>query len=206
MGVSMQLDNITYVGPGFETENPILSKLPDNLVKLLQQVNGFIQFHGGLHVRGVCTQPQWHSISYVMKGKYALHKFYKAINTSDVPFAQDCVADQFILREKRIYRLYSETGEIEFCCNSLSEFFDLIQQSPVEFLRMQPLLQYQQNGGVLQPGQVLHVYPPFCTEQSKLGVSLRAVSIQEALAYLTKLSKSIASLKDGQDLEIYSID
>ena len=44
----MELD-ITWVGPPID-DLQLLSKLPDDLTKLLKSVNGFIQFGGALHV------------------------------------------------------------------------------------------------------------------------------------------------------------
>jgi hypothetical protein len=46
----MELDYVTFVGPPLD-DGEILAKIPANLAGLLQPVNGFIQFHGGLHVR-----------------------------------------------------------------------------------------------------------------------------------------------------------
>lgn len=57
----MELDGITFMGPPFEEGSPLLVTLPGNLVGRLRQINGFILFEGGLHVRGVCADPEWHS-------------------------------------------------------------------------------------------------------------------------------------------------
>ena len=46
---------------------------------------------------------------------------------------------------------------------------------------MQPLLQFLDEGGTLEPGQLIHAYPPFCTVESGKGVSLRAVSALELI-------------------------
>ena len=197
----MQLDHVTYAGPPFEEDAAVIASLPDNLVGLLRQLNGFILFEGGLHVRGVCQSPEWHSISTALSGKGALHALYPAVLPSDVPFAQDCVADQYILRERKVHKLQAETGELVPLDLSLPEFFAAIQANPVEFLAMQPLLLHQGNGGSLAPGQVLHVYPPFCTKEAANGVSVKPVPIQEALAFLSDFSRQVSSLAEGETIQ-----
>jgi hypothetical protein len=89
----LELSNITFRGPEFEADPPFIGVLPTNLVDLLKQINGFVQFGGGLHVRGICDKPTWHSISEMMGGATALHKSYGVVLPTDVPFAQDCMAD-----------------------------------------------------------------------------------------------------------------
>lgn len=42
-------------------------------------------FHGALHVRGVCTMPEWHSLASVVSGPGALHAHYPALQPTDVP-------------------------------------------------------------------------------------------------------------------------
>ncbi len=193
----MELNHVSFTGPPFEAESPVVVLLPGHLAALLRQINGFVQYGGGLHVRGVCALPEWHSLEHVMLGPMALHRFYPAITPTDVPFAQDCLADQFILRSGVVHRLTSETGEIASLGFTLPEFFAQVESDPIEFLAMHPLLRFQQEGGSLQPGQVLHAYPPFCTAQAEAGVSLKAVPLAEALAFLSDFSSQVSGLSDG---------
>jgi hypothetical protein len=153
-------------------------------------------------VRGICTTPEWHSLASVHAGPDALHEQYPALQASDVPFAQDCVADQYILRERVVHKLEAETGQLSSLGLTLPDFFASVQSDPIEFLGMQPLLRYHQDGGTLQPGQVLHVYPPFCTKEAANGVSLRAVPVGEALAFLSDFSRQVSSLADGQAFRV----
>jgi hypothetical protein len=194
----MELSNVTFIGPPFEEAPALVAALPDNMVGLLRQINGFILLQGGLHVRGICATPEWHSLASVLAGPGALHAQYPALLASDVPFAQDCVADQYVLREGVVYKLEAETGQLSSRGLALSEFFASAQTNPIEFLGIQLLLRYQQGGGVLLPGQVLNVYPPFCTQEAAQGVSLRAVPVGEALAFLADFSRQISSLADGE--------
>lgn len=198
----MELDGVTFVGPPFEEGSALLTTLPDNLVGLLRQINGFILFAGGLHVRGICGSPEWHSLSSVVSGPGALHALFPALLRSDVPFAQDCVANQYVLRERVVHKLEAETGHLASLDLSLPEFFAAAQADPVEFLGMQPLLRHQRDGGILQPGQVLHAYPPFCTKEAADGVSLKAVPVSEAIAFLAELSRLVSSLSPGQAFSI----
>jgi hypothetical protein len=198
----MELSNVTFVGPPFEASSSIVAALPDNLVGLLNQINGFILLEGGLHVRGVCSEPQWHSLASVLTGPQALHTFYPALHATDVPFAQDCVADQYVLRERVVHKLDAETGTLSSLELSLPKFLAAAEANPVEFLGMQPLQRYQHDGGALDPGQVLHVYPPFCTQEAADGVSLQAVPFNEAIAFLSGFARQVSGLAPGQQLHV----
>jgi hypothetical protein len=198
----MELRHVTYFGPPIERDSEILATLPSNLEAVLEQINGFILFEGGLHVRGVCTDPPWHSIRSVLVGEHSLHHLYPSLLATDVPFAQDCMADQFVLRERKVFKLYAETGDLDPLDLTLPAFFEAAQNNPIEFLRMEPLLRYQRDVGSLQPGQVLHAYPPFCTEESAHGVSLKAVPIGAAISFLAEFARSISGLADGKKFRI----
>ena len=198
----MELAHITYEGPEFDEDSPIIERLPADLIGLLRQINGFVQSEGALHVRGVCAEPRWHSLDLVMDGPLAFHRHYRDVVETDVPFAQDCVADQFLLRGGSVVRLFAETGEMEPLNTDLQTFLARAQGDPVDFLGMHPLLQAQSEGKRLKPGQVLNVYPPFCTEESGTGVSLRPISSEEAIGYLESLSQSLETLEDGQKFRI----
>ncbi|WP_144007159.1 hypothetical protein [Pelomonas sp. KK5] len=169
---------------------------------MLRQLNGFILLNGALHVRGLCSQPEWHSLSSSFTGALALHTLYDALLESDIPFAQDCVADQFILRDGCVYKLEAETGVLSSLSLSLAEFFVAVEADPTGFLGMQPLLQHQRDGGSLQPGQVLHVYPPFCTHEAAQGVSLKAVPIDEAMSFLSNFARQVSGLASGEQVRV----
>lgn len=176
----MELTDITYHGPEIGNAQ-FLESLPKPLRELLTALNGFILFNGGLHVRGVCDEPNWHSLQRVCEGPHALSKSYDALQSEDIPFGQDCVGDQFILRDGSLLRLLAETGELEPLSIGLGTFFEAVYADPVSFLGLEPLLQLRDEGESLQPGQLIHAYPPFCTEQSADGVSLRAVPCDDLL-------------------------
>ena len=108
-------------------------------------------------MRGACREPAWHSL-----------------REDDIPFAEDAVGDQWILRGDQVLRLAAETGDVE----------------PLG-LGLHPLLQLHQEGGRLEPGQLISVYPPFCTKESADGVSLRPVPADECHAFLWSLAEQL---------------
>ncbi len=198
----MELSHVTFAGPPFEEDAALIAALPDNLVALLRQINGFIVLEGALHVRGVCRSPEWHGLAPVMAGPKALHALYPAVLPTDVPFAQDCVADQYLLRQRKVFKLEAETGTLVALNLSLPEFFAAVHADPLGFLAMQPLLQFQQVGGFLQPGQVLQVYPPFCTQEASKGVALSPVPASAALAFLADFARQTSTLSEGQAFSV----
>ena len=202
----MNLEHITYIGPELDEGSKIVEKLPENLISLLKQINGFVQYGGGLHVRGICKEPEWHSIESVIDGALSIHKAYPLIKENDIPFAEDCVGDQYLLRDRKVIKLFSETGEIEELGYGLASFFDKAAENPIEYLGMEPLLQLQKEGVELEPGQLINVYPPFCTKESKNGVSLKAIPSNEALRFLFDFSKKISSLSDGEKINVKVIE
>ena len=188
--MTVELGHITWQGP--DADDPaILDDLPTNLRGLLAQVNGFIQFGGGLHLRGASLSPDWHSLRVAWHGPRAFHRLYPTVDPSWIPFAQDCVGDQFLLADGGVLRLLAETGEVEPLAVGLAGFLQSAMEDPVEWLLMAPLLQMQAEGGGLEPGQLVHAYPPFCCEEAAGGVSLKAVPTTELHAFHAELSAGL---------------
>lgn len=67
---------------------------------------------------------------------------------------------------------------------------------------LEPLLQIQEQGQSIEPSKAIHVYPPFCTEEAKNGVSLKLVSNTEALTFLSDFSKQINMAYDSEKIEV----
>ncbi|MFN0054879.1 MAG: SMI1/KNR4 family protein [Planctomycetales bacterium] len=118
----MNISGITWRG-GPVDDAEILRELPPELVRILIDTNGFILHDGALHVRGASSTPEWHSLRAALQGPSALHTLYEGVYATDIPFAQDQVGDQFLLRGGRVLRRSSETGDIEPLAESLDEFF-----------------------------------------------------------------------------------
>jgi len=186
----------SYTGPEID-DREMLARLPGALRSLLEIHNGFILYGGGLHVRGACSTPAWHSLRSAWLAEAGINRRYAALHEDDIPFAQDCVGDQFILRDHDVMRLLGETGELEPLGVSLGNFFFEVQSEPQEFLRLNPLMQFEESGSALEPGELLSIFPPYCTQEAMEGISLRAVPCAERLAFLAALSAEIADLPEG---------
>jgi hypothetical protein len=196
----MKIEHTNFTGPAID-DREILAKLPKELAKLLEQTNGFIQFHGGFHVRGACLTPAWHSLRDAWIGKNAFHLLYPDVMPEDIPFAEDCMGDQFLLRDGTVWQLFAETGELESLESTFSEFLQNVEDDPGEHLALHPLLQFQREGGHLQPGQLLSANPPFCTEEAEDGVSLKAIASEERRRFLADLAKKMSESPDGASIE-----
>ncbi len=189
---------MNYRGPDID-DPELLQDLPVELRELLQVSNGFVQFGGGFHLRGACRQPMWHSLRAAMEGPLAFHALYDEVDETDIPFAEDCSGDQFLIRGGEVHQLASEVGEIDSLEMGLQEFLDYARKDPLESLCMHPLVQYQRTGAGLQPGELLLAYPPFCTGQSGASASLRAVSATEVISYHANLARQLVDLEDGEE-------
>jgi len=175
------LEDLDFKGP--EIDDPgLMQSLPVELRDLLQTYNGFVQFGGGLHVRGAC------------------HKLYDEVDETDIPFAQDCSGDQFIIRGGEVHQLAAEVGEVDSSEMGLLEFLEFAWKDPEENLCMHPLAQFHRGGGSIKPGQLLLAYPPFCTGQSGANASFRAVSAAEVITFHAQLAKKLVELEDGEEL------
>jgi hypothetical protein len=189
-----EIGQITFVGSQID-DPEILPRLPQDLAALLRETNGFVLFHGGLHVRGAVRSPAWHSLRQVMEGEDALHTLYPSVASIDIPFAEDCMGDQFLLREDSVWCLRTETGELEKTANSLTEFWAAIAKDACGALNFNPNLR-------LQPGQLLLAYPPFCTKESANGTSLKPVPALQLIHFHADLAKQIAQLPKGAQFKI----
>jgi len=199
----MNFEGITYKGPEI-SDIELLEQLPSSLSGLLRQINGAVLFQGGIHIRGVCTEPTWHSLGYVWTGKGALHTLFPVLSPDDIPFAQDCLGDQFLLRADQVIKLCAETGELEPLGLGFQAFLEAVCDDAVEYLDLQPLLQFMNETGPLEPGSLINVWPPFCTEEAANGVSLRAVTVVDRINFLADLAMQLP--EDGEQVKIQIVE
>jgi hypothetical protein len=82
---------------------------------------------------------------------------------------------------------------------TLAEFLDRACADPVGYLGLEPLLRF---GGHLEAGQLLSVYPPFCTRESADGVSIRAVAAHDRLAFLSTFGAQTADAENGPKVRV----
>ena len=185
----MNISGITWRGATFD-DVEILRDLPAGLVRILSETNGFILYEGALHVRGACLIPTWHSLRAAWRGPSAFHTLYESVKTTDIPFAQDQVGDQFLIRDASVFRLSAETGEVEPLAESLDVFFSKLNQDIEEFLNVG--LRH-----VIQPGQLLCAYPPFVFQESGAGASMKPVRAEEVILFHADLARQICDVPDG---------
>jgi hypothetical protein len=190
----IDLSSASFIGSDAD-DHKILAMLPADYREFLSSVNGCVLFGGGLHIRGGCSDPDWHSLRRVWIGDHSLSALYSAVQPGDIPFAQDFLGDQFLLRSESVFRLSGETGDTENLKLGWREFLNTAATSPVESLSLQLLQQFTSDGNLLEPGQLLSVYPPLCTKESGKGVSLRAVSALNQIRFLADFSAQIAAVR-----------
>jgi len=199
--MSLTLSGITWHGPDCD-DLATLAELPTVLRVVLEAVNGFVLFGGALHVRGAVHHPAWHSLADAWRGQASVALAYPNVRETDVPFAQDCVGDQFLLRDGEVVVLRSETAEFSSLGVGLISFLERACDDPIGFLAAQPLVQFREAGNELVPGRVLLAYPPYCTEESAQGVALRAVPAQEALAFHADFARQTGRLPEGERVRV----
>jgi hypothetical protein len=189
----MNIAGITWRGESID-DVEILHDLVPALVHLLSSKNGFILHKGALHVRGASRTPLWHSLCAAWRGPTSIHTLYQNVRATDVPFAQDQVGDQFLIRDAAVLRLSAETGEVEQLADNLEIFFQRVNEDIEGFL----------NVGLahtMQPGELLLAYPPFVFRESGTRLSLRPVPAEEAIQFHADLARQLRDVPDGGQVE-----
>lgn len=211
-----QLVNVTWLGPAMD-DAAITLKLPETLRQILERVNGCIQFHGGFHIRGACQRPSWHSLREAWLGPKAFHRTYRVIKPSDIPFAQDYLGNQFIVRNNKVLRVSGETGQltpplpgismidsdvsIEPLEVALEVFIAVVNHQP-DILELGILNALLDRKGSLEPGQMLQIYPPLCSLEARAnGYTATVVSVSDGLDFLaTKVMPKVAATRPGKEI------
>src|SRR5688500_8926701 len=121
----MNISGITWRGESID-DVELLRELPPSLVRILSDANGLILHEGALHMRGASLAPEWHSLRAAWRGPSAFHTLYESVLPTDIPFAQDQLGDQFLLRDGRVLRLSAETGEVDALADSLEDFLSRV--------------------------------------------------------------------------------
>jgi hypothetical protein len=198
------MKGILYTG-GELTDLATFARLPVYLQTFLREQNGVVAYFGGLHIRGCVAEPTWHSLDAAWQGPTAFWRTYNEVTESDIPFGQDCVGNQFLLLGDAELLLDTETGELADLEVDFKHFLFGVEKYPLDALGMEPLRGFQQQGGVLQPGQLVSVFPPFCIAvNSGKAPSLKAVAAADRLGWLADFHQKIKDLPDGQTIQLTS--
>jgi hypothetical protein len=204
--VDLELRGVTWQGPAID-DDKVLDDLPAELAAILTQLNGFVLFGGLLHFRGAVTEPAWHSLRRAWRDDaLAIPALYGLASDVGIPFAQDCVGDQFLLRQGIVWTLSGETGELRSTSVSLVEFIAAAGADPDRTLKPAPLVRFRRDGGDLVPGRLLSVYPPFCTKESAAGVAIKDVPCDELIQFHADFARQTAAIEDGGRVRITVTD
>lgn len=177
--------------------------LPVALARLLEPVDGLVAIDGGLHILGARSRLPWHDLDQVWKGSRALFILYDSVFPEDVPFAANCMGDQFLLRGEAVFQLIAETGELDHVDGSLESFLQrCAARDPEIWLGLRYLEQFEDEKGRLDPARVLLPYPLLTMAESEKGVRLAAVPAEEALDFHASIARRIADLPDGARVKI----
>ncbi|GAB2780138.1 hypothetical protein HNQ93_001394 [Hymenobacter luteus] len=192
---------ILYTG-GELTDLVSFARLPSYLQSFLREQNGVVAYFGGLHIRGCVQEPAWHSLTEAWQSERAFWRTYDEVQETDVPFAQDCAGNQFLLRGDAVLFLDTETGELADLEVDFKHFLFGAEKFPLDALGMEPLRAFQQRGGMLQPGQLLSLIPPVCIATASSKPTATAVPAAARLAWLADFYQQIKNLPDGQSVRL----
>lgn len=180
----------TYTGDDLDDPDT-LARLPPLLAEILGASNGLVAYRGGFHLRGACRAPAWHALATVWDGDQSLHAVYDEVDPDDIPFAQDALGDQYLLRAGRVHRLWSESGDVRPLHIDLGHFLTLVAAVPYQALDIQPFERFIEAGGNLKPGELLRADPPFCLKKEDEEVTLEAVPAGQRLFSLAAHHRSL---------------
>jgi hypothetical protein len=201
----LELPHLVYSGPPADDAD-MLVRVPPPLAAMLRERNGVVGFGGGLHVRGACREPAWHSLRHAWEGADALHQLFEEVRPGDLPLAEDAFGDQFLLREGKVLRLSGELGEMAPAADGLEEFFGRVLADPGRMLDYAPLLAFLAGGGELRPGQLLAAYPPFVLSAEGARRDIRAVDALERRRALADLARRLHGLPEGTEVRFEVTD
>lgn len=196
----IDLPGLIYEGPPLDEADLAATAPSTELVKLLREKNGFVFLYGGFHVRGICRDPEWHALSTVTHGPRALHQHYRQIQKDDLPFAAECLGDQFFLRGGEVHRLYAESDESEALELGLEDFLERVASQAL--LELPEFLEKWHAQGQLPADKAIHVYPPFIAANPSGRYNFMPVPRLELLDYHSGLAKVVRDLPKGSQFKI----
>ncbi|WP_400191388.1 SMI1/KNR4 family protein [Hymenobacter sp. B81] len=195
------MKDITYIGEPV-SDSATFKQLPIELQHFLLRQNGVVAYLGGIHIRGCCHEPAWHSLREVWHGETAFHKIYPVVKETDIPFAQDAVGNQFLLRAGKVWFLDTETGQMEPLKVDFERFIVSVERFPNEALDLSAVATFRKVGTYLQPGELLAVYPPTCIQTDGDLMRLTRMPVETRLHSLADLFNQIRRLRPGQKIRL----
>ncbi|GAB2951847.1 hypothetical protein GCM10027048_16060 [Hymenobacter coalescens] len=197
------MQDITYIGEPV-SDSATFKLLPFDMQAFMLQNNGLIAYFGGIHIRGCCQEPAWHSIKEAWQGENAFWRTYRNMKHSDLPFGQDAVGNQFFLRRGQVWFMDTETGEVQSLNVDFRRFIEGVERFPQQALDLSVVGTFLQltNGGHLEPGELLAVYPPSCIKTEGEEFNLTRMPTETRLHSLANLYEQIIRLKPGQKIRL----
>jgi len=92
-------------------------------------------------------------------------------------------------------------GRLEKSKKTWNEFLATTEADSIEFLGLSYLIRFQEEGGVLMPGYLLSVYPPFVAKEC-VNPSVRPIPSLELRLWLADFARQIRGVEDGQRIQI----
>jgi hypothetical protein len=196
--VNYRFEDLIFEGEVLVSGSSILKEIPSQMAEVLFEKNGFVIWRGGFHFRGIVSSPDWHSLHFAWQSKNSLWRHFESLRESDIPFAEDCMGDQYILRDEIILKMRGEDGFLQSLELSFEEFLGKVLSNENDILGLAPLLRYESEGHFLKPGHLLAAYPPFITAEAANGnVKIEAIPTIEQLSFLSMLAKQLSDVPDG---------
>lgn len=195
------MQDIIYIGEPV-SDAATFKLLPFDMQAYMLQHNGLVAFGGGLHIRGCCKEPLWHSLKEAWQGPNAFWRTYRAVKQSDMPFAQDGVGNQFLLRRGQVWFLDTETGETQNLNVGFVQFIEGVTRFPEQAIDLSHVINFMRLGARLAPGELLAVYPPTCISSTEENYNLTRMPTDVRLQSLANLYQQISKLKPGQQVRL----
>jgi len=142
-----------------------------------------ILYKGGLQIRSEGASEKLFDINTFLNGDLSLSKLYPSILPTDLPIAQDCFGDQFLIRNNLVVKLMAETGDIDEYNYTWEEFLSWVNESPYDRLDLP-------EGLDLENGKLLFAYPPFCTKEGA-DATIKAVDGEELILFHADFARQI---------------
>lgn len=130
-----------------------------------------------------------------------MHVLYPDVHASDIPMAEDCFGDQYLIRDDLVIRLAGETGEVESMECDWPEFLAQAEADYIGYLNLGFLERFRKQSGPLAPGYLINAYPPFATKEGR-NPSLRAIPALELRWAHADFARQIRDIPDGGKIEI----